>query len=124
MIVRAAEDGCFTVVGPAYVHGLMDSEALLGPIPHPWRVQQIQHEGRFSLRFLNTETNNLSVEDPRLPALKSEWQRIYRYYTADDPLYFAEFRNVITGQVMNSDPRLLPEALESRGVDLRTFTLK
>ncbi|KAL8282637.1 hypothetical protein RB600_005876 [Gaeumannomyces tritici] len=43
---------------------------------------------------------------------------------ADDPEMFDYFRNRDTGEVVNSDPRMMPEALEARGVSgLQRFAL-
>jgi len=38
-------------------------------------------------------------------------------------LTVAYFRNCETGEVMDSDPRMSPEALKERGVDIKTFHL-
>jgi hypothetical protein len=124
MILRKSHDKCFTVIGPAYIQGLMDSEALLGPIQHPWLVQQPEIDGVITPQYLNTEANITSIDDPRLEPLAPEWERVPRTRTTDDPVCFANFRNKTTGEVINSDPRLLPAALERRGVRLQWFPLE
>jgi hypothetical protein len=53
-----------------------------------------------------------------------EWERLVESQrTADDPPVFVRFRNGPSGRVINADPRMLPEALQSRGVRLRNFKL-
>lgn len=52
-----------------------------------------------------------------------DWQPGAWERTRVDPNNCCRFRNTRTGEVVNSDPRLFPEALEARGVDVRTITL-
>jgi hypothetical protein len=33
------------------------------------------------------------------------------------------FRNLVTGETMDSDPRMLPEPLEAKGIELKWFRL-
>lgn len=102
----------------------MDSGSLLGRLPDPWRVRLGWESGGIYLgRYYNSSTGVLTEEDPRLDSLPVEWERVQADRTPDDPLVFALFRNKVTGEVMNSDPRLLPEALKEHGVDLKTFQL-
>lgn len=112
-----------TVIGKCYVHGLMDGEALLGPVPHPWVVQQLNVEDYYQPQYLNTITNTVSSQDPRLGTLPWEWRRADRERTIETPLHYAYFDNILTGEWINSDPRLLPEALEQRGIKLETIQL-
>lgn len=101
----------------------MDSEALLGNLQQPWAVQIRLVEGFNLPHYFNNSTGILSKEDPRLGALPSEWERLERGRTADDPYHFAYFRNKETREEINWDPRMDPEALENRGVKIRTFRL-
>ena len=73
--------------------------------------------------YMNLQTGKQTLEDPRLDLLPPEWMRMTYERTPDDPAYFARFRNNATGEVINSDPRLSPEALRARGVELETFSL-
>ncbi|EON70018.1 hypothetical protein W97_09284 [Coniosporium apollinis CBS 100218] len=124
MLLRLGSSEQYQVVGECYIHGLMDSESLLGRLPNPWRVRLGWESGGIYLgRYYNSSTGVLTEEDPRLDSLPVEWERVQADRTPDDPLVFALFRNKVTGEVMNSDPRLLPEALKERGVDLKTFQL-
>ena len=70
------------------------------------------------------QTGEVSPLDPRLGALPSEWRELPDSdWTPDDPNQAVKFRNVVTGAEINSDPRLLPEALESRGVRIKKLLL-
>jgi hypothetical protein len=64
-----------------------------------------------------------TIHDPWLGPLPPEWECFPRERTNNDPKIYEGFRNKVTGEVMNSDPRKLPEALEARGVKLETFHL-
>lgn len=126
MLIRPDPDGeTFTVVGPAFINGLHDATALLGPLPEPWQVQVFRDRaGRPTIyRVFNPETGELSDEDPRLDPPPDEWMRIRRDRTENDPLIFQCFTNTRTGETINHDPRMSPEALMARGVDIRTFCL-
>ena len=104
----------------------MNGEALLGPLPPPWTVlRNIDSRGVCRVGFLNTETEEkISIEDdPRLGEMPPEWERLEVVPSPDDPYYVQRCRNKITGEEINSDPRLLPEELEKRGVKLQTFRL-
>jgi hypothetical protein len=104
----------------------MNSEALLGPLPAPWTVlRDNDSRGICRVGLFNTERKKkISIEDdPRLGAMPPEWERLEVIPSPDDPFYVQRCRNKITGEEINSDPRLLPEALEKRGVKLQTFRL-
>lgn len=130
MILRPGENGNHHLVGHCFVYDLQDSQSILGPLPSPWRVQIFDHfdqEFRWYPKFFNPESKVLTSEDPRLEPL-TEWERIPledlgRDLTSEDPLICDFFRNKKDGRIVNSDPRLMPEALEARGVKLETFTL-
>lgn len=74
-------------------------------------------------RYVNMATGEQVADDPRLGALPPEWERVVHERTADDPAYFQFFRHSDTGEVINFDPRLSPECLQARGVQLETFDL-
>lgn len=113
----------FSVVGECFVHGLHDAIGLLGPLPQPWIGVAAWVEGdRRCLRFLNTETQELSKEDPRLKPLL-EWERFTKQVNGDDPILYDFFRHNQTGEVINYDPRLEPEELKANGVQLDWFLL-
>ena len=114
----------YHVIGDCYLHGLNDATALLGPLPKPWRVILIRITA-YSYRYVyfNSETREQTIQDPRLPPLGQEWEHVPSTRTKDDPKVYERFRNLGTGEVLNSDPRLRAEALEERGVGVERFRL-
>lgn len=129
MMLRTSEEanGLFSVVGQCLVDGLEDACALLGPLPKGWRLQVFPDFSSSSARcrFFHVETGRTVEEDPRLPDFDTdEWEIIEDVArTADDPFTYRAFRHIPTGDVVKSDPRMTPEALERRGVSLKTFVL-
>jgi len=130
MILRqTTTTSTYQVVGEAFVYGLHDAIGLLGPLPAPWTVQ-VCHKSRsstsgfqFLYRFLHMEAGDLSEEDPRLEPLPPVWERLDVDRTSDDPEVYEKFRNTDTGEEINFDPRMRLDALEARGIPLRTFAL-
>ncbi len=129
-MLRPQPGGAFLLVGSAFVYGLNDARAFLGPLPAPWRVQTSRHPDqafRTVYRYFNPETGILTAEDPRLKPHPS-WERIGlenlgRKLTGEDPQVCDFFRNKLTGEVSNSDPRLGPGELAERGARLEPFVL-
>jgi hypothetical protein len=117
--------GSFEIVGECHVHGIMDGESLLGPLPHGWEVRSEPTAGtrEWAPHYWNSSTKILSAQDPRLGKMPPDWESTSQERTPDDPIMCAPHRNKVTGTVLNSDPRLLPEALKDRGVNLETFRL-
>jgi len=103
----------------------MDGESLLGPLPYPWEHRAMEVPGlyRYQPMYWNSITGITTRNDPRLGDLSPEWERLDQTWTPDDPMLFAPHRNKVTGNSINSDPRMLPEALTARGVKLETFCL-
>ncbi|KAI4266345.1 MAG: hypothetical protein L6R35_006959 [Caloplaca aegaea] len=121
MVLRPTDDGSFLVVGECYVQGLMDGEALLGPLPSNWRrVFRYDEESKGSWdAFIDRDRRIWQVEDPRLGPLPEGWceeehpkQHLY-----------ALFRDKTTDVVYRHDPRMLPSSLRDRGVELQEFNL-
>ena len=100
---------------------------ILGPLPHPWEVhlKLSRVSGDWDPIYWNPETKTASQEDPRLgsESKASAWESISLEKTLDDPHLFFPHRNKITGEVINSDPRLMPQSLLDRGVKLEQFRL-
>jgi hypothetical protein len=112
------------VVGEAYVHGLSAGVGILGPLSPRWEaILKGDALGRPTPRFLDVRTGSETLEDPRLGDLPPHWERAPYLRASDDADVLERFRNVETGQVLNYDPRLAPEALASRGVELQSFRL-
>ncbi|KAK3319498.1 heterokaryon incompatibility protein-domain-containing protein [Cercophora scortea] len=125
MVLRPQPNGRFAVVGESYVYGLNDGIGLLGALPGEWRVQIFQDSSSITegcYRFYDPDTSTLTDEDPRLEPLE-EWERMDHMRTGDDPFVFQYYMHKVTGETVNSDPRMTPEALRARGVDVRTFQL-
>jgi hypothetical protein len=115
----------YTIVGECFVYGVQDGNMLLGPLPQPWIGMAAWSEGgRRVLRFLNTDTQKASVEDPRLSSDDLDgWERTSKLVDGDDPTNYDFFRHKETGELINYDPRLEPEKLEKKGVKLEWFSL-
>ncbi|KAH6986141.1 heterokaryon incompatibility protein-domain-containing protein [Ilyonectria sp. MPI-CAGE-AT-0026] len=130
LIIRPASDGTHHFVSHSFVYDLQDSQAFLGPLPPPWRVQvhaNRDQEFRSSNQYFNVDTYKLTPEDPRLGPLP-DWERIPvddlgRSLNGDDPEVIDFFKNTNDGRIVNSDPRLSPKALVERGLELETFVL-
>lgn len=113
----------FEVVGRCWMYGIMDGESVLGPfLPH-WNVRLLLNHVSGLPGYWNSDTGAGTFEDPRLGPLTEYWESIEQDRTPDDPILFAPHRNKVTGEVINSDPRLLLEALLTRGVKLQEFQL-
>ncbi|EXL41949.1 hypothetical protein FOCG_15311 [Fusarium oxysporum f. sp. radicis-lycopersici 26381] len=124
VILRPWTGGCFQVVGSCYLHGFTSAEAFLGPLPAPWVMQYKPDScGVQTPYFFNKDTKEAVQQDPRLGELPVTWEAIQKDRTKDDPQFLSLFRNNLTGELMNSDPRMLPEALRDRGVRLQSFKL-
>jgi hypothetical protein len=124
LILRQTPSGHFNVVGESYVHGLSDAVGILGPLPDEWKVI-IRGDafGRPTLRFVHLSNNEETLNDPRLGPLPSDWERATYERSVDDPAIFERFKNRITGELVNYDPRLSPERLQARGIELQSFRL-
>ncbi|KAI1277039.1 HET-domain-containing protein [Xylaria sp. FL0933] len=126
MVVRPTPNSEYKVVGDCYIYGAMDGEALLGELPCPWEVQvKSNKRGLWAPGFQNNDLGQWSEDDPRLDniPLPAEWEPIELEWTRSDPEHCRKFRNRDTGEIINSDPRLLPEALLARGIPVKTITL-
>ncbi|KAK0648465.1 heterokaryon incompatibility protein-domain-containing protein [Cercophora newfieldiana] len=116
----------FAFVAGAFVYGLHNAIAILGPLPSPWTVQMFDNPRAEAkvFRYFNAETMELSDEDPRLEELDPKWERVSTEpRTGDDPTTFQRFVNRETGEMITHDPRLDRDALIARGTDITTFTL-
>lgn len=132
MLLRPCANSTYQVVGNCWIYGIMDGESLLGPLPPSWEInidmysQSNSGECNDIVRsptYHNISTNTKTSEDPRLGQLPDHWEAVAQLRTPNDPMLFAPHRNKLTGNIMNSDPRLLPELLRERGVNLQTFML-
>ena len=122
LILRPDDEKSYRVVGDCYIDGFKDGEALLGALLSDWHyVLRYFPDLKDSFRaFLNTKTGDIQVEDPRLGPLPAGW-RIGEHRNQHA---FNRFSNDETG-ILNTwvDPRLSPEALKARGVNLQEIRL-
>lgn len=131
LVLRPLDDDTFILVGDAYVYGLHDARPFLGPLPHGWRVQLAERhfEGYWrQIKFINEVTGEVAIEDPRLEPLSHGWERVEPEELGgprdvNDSRFCTYFRNTANGDIVDYDPRMLPDALEARGVNLETFVL-
>lgn len=113
----------YRYIGPLYVHGLMEAQALLGALPFHWDLIIDRVGSKRGFLFLNQQTKEKVLEDPRLGPLPVDWEAVEKEDEANLEFYVQHYRNKITDEMINSDPRLVTEALKARGVDVTTITL-
>lgn len=64
-ILRPTKSGEFLVVGSYFVHGMMDGEMFLGPLPNGWRIELYRRkDSGYSTHFIKP-TGELTLDDPR-----------------------------------------------------------
>ena len=122
LILRPRDSLNHEVVGECYMDGIMAGEALLGELPRNWTLVEkyFRHHRESYLVFLDSDTEATHVEDPRCGALPAGWR--IENHDRDDA--FNWYVNDITGEDSGIwDPRLEPDALRARGVDLQEFRL-
>ena len=120
-VLRPCGDGSHKVVGECYIDGFMESAACLGPLPSNWQLvlRYFEEYSNYSYAFLNHHTGECQIEDPRLEPLPAGW------YISDHEEEDAWniYANDETVERTKSDPRMTPEALTARGVEMREFRL-
>lgn len=123
-VLRETPLGTYQVVGECYVHGLSDAVGMLGPVPHGWQaIHKADTAGKMTPCFLNLSNGTHTRDDPRLCPLPEEWEQLPFERLDDDPVVFHKFKKRETGELINYDPRLSPQLLESQGVKLVKFNL-
>ncbi|CZR51234.1 uncharacterized protein PAC_01109 [Phialocephala subalpina] len=127
LVLRPTASGQFQVVGECHVHGLCDTEALLGPLSKEWtiEIQDASLEGTGWPTFVNIRTNMRTWQDPRLPPLPPEWEGIPHpeLSSSSTGSLFYRFKSNVTAKTTKFDPRLSLKTLEERGAKLRKFQL-
>jgi hypothetical protein len=114
LMLRPTEHNQYLVVGPCFMHGIMNGEALLGPLPphitHIWKIEPpITYRQPM---YLDDRTGEASPNDPRL-----------------DPLSVgtnASGRALYASKYLNSGPagsKFNAAAFKRLGSKLRTFDL-
>lgn len=123
MLVRPIneKESHYLLAGSCYIHGLMDSETLLGPLPEGWRANYSKLDNYLYVSPDGVVTN----QDPRLEPLSSDWEIYYEGGPKDGqgqdrkPLY----RHKVQHQGARTDPRLSAGYLKAKGVKIETLTL-
>ncbi|CZT43817.1 uncharacterized protein RSE6_03905 [Rhynchosporium secalis] len=126
ILLRPQPNNKFRILGECLIFGLHDGNAFLGSLPSPWKAHVFNDStGLFTiLRFHNTETKITQDEDPRLDPLPEAWEAVDRgERTSEDPRIYRCFKHKQTGEIVNSDPRMEPDTLRARGVNLKSFAL-
>ncbi|KAE9376030.1 HET-domain-containing protein [Stipitochalara longipes BDJ] len=119
---------CYRVVGPCYMPGAMHAERLLGQLPAAWDVNYVQLRGRIIPGF--TQGDIITQKDPR-EQLPPSWRYGYGDFNVSqdtEPSALKDmlpqfYENVETREKTWADPRLTPEALRDRGVDIQELVL-
>ena len=121
LVLRPCKDGYHKVVGECYIDGFMNGAAFLGPLPSNWQSvwRYFEEFSNYYDAFLNHQTGESQIEDPRLGPLPAGWyisdhekKNAYNIYAKDE-----------TREETWLDPRMTPEALTARGVELTEFQL-
>ena len=121
LVLRPAGNGQYQVVGQAYCYGVMSGEAILGPLPDCFDVvyRFVEVADNYQRPYIERETATVLEEDPRSGSLPTGWRKIS--FNGDPNRWFVNDEN--GREPTSSDPRLTPEALRKRGVDLKVFEI-
>lgn len=132
-----SDDTYFRLVGTCYIHGYMNSEALLGAISEGWtHTWTIVSGGPINTSAVNTYTKtdgqhaHVQQLDPRLgDELPKGWQCWYKpedessrskdEFNSDGEMRNLWFEDVESGEITRCDPRLRSEHLKTRGVKIQ-----
>lgn len=122
LILRSNNSLNYEVVGECYIDGIMAGETLLGELPRNWMLVSKyfpKHRNYFHV-LVDSATRKTQAQDPRLGPLPAGW-RIKNHEEYDA---FNWYVNDITGEDAGVwDPRLEPDALRARGVEVQEFRL-
>ncbi|KAI4253809.1 MAG: hypothetical protein L6R42_007445 [Xanthoria sp. 1 TBL-2021] len=122
LILRSSNSLSHEVVGECYIDGIMAGEALVGELPrNQMLVKKYFPKHRIYYYVLvDSDTGKTLLQDPRLGPLSAGWR--IKNHEEDDT--FNWYVNDITGEDSgNRDPRLEPDALRARGVEIQEFRL-
>ncbi|KAL8895005.1 MAG: hypothetical protein Q9207_008337 [Kuettlingeria erythrocarpa] len=121
LVLRSDGSGNHAVVGECYIDGMMSGEALLGKLPKKWTVAcKYFHELHNNHNVLiDSTTDQTTPQDPRLGPLPAGWKLENHMEMHAYNWYY----NKRTGEDTQFDPRLEPDALRERGVELQEFHL-
>lgn len=120
LVLRRLTDDEWAVIGECYIHGLMDGEALLGQLPDGFEFvrNSIPGAGQYGA-YINRHIGVIQITDPRLGPLPPGWE----IGTHEHGDYLSFFVNKELDIGCWDDPRLLPDALRERQIQLHAFKL-
>jgi hypothetical protein len=114
----------YELVGACSLHGFCDGEAVLGLLPKPWVAAVHRPNAGGQMHFHNRETDERTHLDPRLGPLPEQWEEMRPESDVVEEFSLASsFKHRGTEEVMESDPRLLPDALKELGIKVEKFLL-
>jgi hypothetical protein len=120
MVLRPCDGNTYKVIGESYCFGYSSGEGLLGPLPNTHRMVWVAEEnGEEYPVYLELTSNIPHPTDPRLGELPRGW----KLHDHDKKDIFNYFVNEETGEETPLDPRLTPEALKARSIDIEYFDL-
>ncbi|KAH8781806.1 heterokaryon incompatibility protein-domain-containing protein [Hyaloscypha sp. PMI_1271] len=128
LALRATEGNRYQVGGGCFVHGMMNGEALLGPLSPGSRFGWRDVAG--NLEAVVVDDNRVPTQlDPRAGPLPTGWS--VQYGDSDEPdveIEDGEFKEQWfycseTEEWTGYDPRLTSENLKKMGVDIQEFVL-
>lgn len=129
--IGSKTSGTYVVIGPTYVHGLMDGEGILGPLPTPWKLV-VRNPGQLQTSysvvavnpsFYNAETAEYQSQDPRLVQRDKQWELVEKNDEARLGTCVQHYRHIKSGEIINSDPNLALEMLKAQNVPFNTIVL-
>jgi hypothetical protein len=128
LTLRATEENRYQVGGECFVHGMMNGEALLGPLRAGTQFGWRNVAGL--LEAVVVDGNGVPTQlDPRAGPLPTGWS--VHYGDSDEPDVEIEDGELKTQWFYHSetkkgtwfDPRLTSENLKKMGIDIREFVL-
>jgi hypothetical protein len=127
VILRPMDSRCssgrFRILGPAHVHGLMEGQAVLGSLSPSWKLVVEHTYSTYRLLFRNAQDGAKTPQDPRLGVLPENWEPIEKEDEARLRYTVQHYRHKVTNEIINSDPRLVLEAVRARGIKVETLVL-
>ncbi|KAK5137437.1 hypothetical protein LTR08_009016 [Meristemomyces frigidus] len=122
MLLRAARDNSFRLVGECFVPGLMCNEAILGPLPGKFtRVSKLDETwNSYVGAFVDMWSGEARVEDPMLGVLPYGCERKVHEREKVRTIFVHE--NYLEG-IHDRDLRLSKSALLDQGIVMEAFNL-
>ena len=121
LVLRRQPNGRYRAVGPCNLHGFMDLEALFGPLPDNFHVEEggILHMA-YDMWFVDAKTGEKSRTDPRVGTGPPGWRHEER-----DEDECVIWENIETGKRIFHDPRLTDiDFLTKRNISVQEIVLE